>query len=518
MPFSPEQLSELTAHGISEEEAERQLALLRTPPAPAALRRPCTVGDGLLRLGEEERRRLSQSWTTRSNLKKAKKFIPASGAATRMFKSLHALKTRRSPETLSELRTEAEAGDGDAQLAVSLFDRIGETAVAGPLAAALGRSVEECLERDEYLPLIDGMLDDEPGLGLSQLPKGLIPFHRYPEGSRTATEEHLIEGLGYLPEHSSRHFHFTVSPAHQERFDRVAAQAQARHAEAGDPLEITFSIQDPATDTLAIDQEGTPLATADGHLVFRPAGHGALLTNLSRLDADIVFVKNIDNVMPVPSQSDTIRWKRALAGLALEVQERVFAQLEALDDENVDLAAVWSFVDAQLPLVVPPGVREGSRERQRDYLIDRLHRPLRVCGMVKNEGEPGGGPFWVEDADGGFTPQIVESAQVDLDAAESAGIWSRSTHFNPVDLVCCLKDRNGQPFDLDRFCDPGASFVAAKSYEGRPITVLERPGLWNGSMAGWNTLFVEVPISTFSPVKTILDLLKPQHQVHSEES
>ena len=304
MPLSAEHLAKLEAHGISEQEAERQLGLLRTPPPPAALRRPCTLGDGLLRVEEAERRRLAEAWGTRSAAKEVQKFIPASGAATRMFKALHALKTRRSPELLSELRAAAAGGDDDAQLAVSLFDRIAETAMVGPLGAAIGRRVSEVLEQDEYLPLIDGMLDEGPGLGLARLPKGLIPFHLYPEGPRTATEEHLIEGLGFLPAQSARHFHFTVSPAHRERFETVASQAQQRHAEAGNPVEISFSIQEPATDTLAIDQTGAPLTTADGHLVFRPAGHGALLANLARLDADVVFIKNIDNVMPVPSQED----------------------------------------------------------------------------------------------------------------------------------------------------------------------------------------------------------------------
>jgi len=515
MPFPPEQLAQLEAHGISEEEAERQLGLLRVPPAPAALRRPCTVGDGLLRLDESERRRLAESWKTRSAGRAVRKFIPASGAATRMFKSLHALKTRRSPSSFSELRAASGAGDSDAELTVSLFDRIEETAIATPLGKAIGRSVASVLENDEYLPLVDGMLDENIGLGLGSLPKGLIPFHLYPEGPRTATEEHLIEGLGYLPKGAVRRFHFTVSPAHRERFEAVVGAAQQRHLEAGDDLEVSFSIQDPATDTLAIDESSDPLSSKGGELVFRPAGHGALLANLSRLDADLVFVKNIDNVMPVPSQQDTVDWKQALAGLAMEVQEKVFEHLETLESGKADLDEIWRFLDETLPIAAPPGVREASEEEQHTYLLDRLNRPLRVCGMVKNEGEPGGGPFWVQSEDGELSPQIVESAQVDLTSDEQSEVWNGSTHFNPVDLICCLKGRDGSRFDLDKFCDPGASFVASKSYEGRPITVLERPGLWNGSMAGWNTIFVEVPISTFSPVKTILDLLKPQHQVAS---
>lgn len=521
MSFSDAHLAQLEARGIPAAEAERQLGLLRDPPPAATLRRPCTVGDGILRLEGSERSRLAQLWrdhtsgaqNERISKLRAQKFVPASGAATRMFQSLHALRARRDPESLGELQRVADEGDADAALAVELFDRIAETAISRPLARALCRPPQEVLAGGDYLTLLDAMLDEADGLGLGALPKALIPFHLYDDQTRTAIEEHLVEGIGYLGSAGPGRFHFTVSPAHRRAFEALTVELARRHAEAGVELDIGFSVQDPASDTIAIDAAGQPLVAEGGELVFRPAGHGALLSNLSQLDADVVFVKNIDNVLPAPAQGDTIAWKQALAGLAIEIQRDVFDRLDALESGSADLAAVWRFVDDRLGIEPPAGIHERPEDEQRSYLIDRLDRPLRVCGMVPNEGETGGGPFWVEGAGGELSPQIVESAQVDLGSATQRGIWARSTHFNPVDLVCCPRRRDGRAFDLAAYCDPSASFVAAKSHRGRPITVLERPGLWNGAMAGWNTRFVEVPTTTFSPVKTILDLLKPEHRV-----
>jgi len=514
LSFSPEQLQQLADRGISAEEGHRQLGLLREPPPPAALRRPCTVGDGIRRLDDAERGRLTQRWLTsledESKPLQIEKFVPASGAATRMFKSLHAARDAHADGV--DLRSAAEAGDSNARFALNLFDRIGEMALSGPLEEKLGKPIHELIDGGSHRDVLDTMLNDSPGLALGAQPKGLLPFHLYPEGSRTALEEHMIEGIGYLGSERAR-FHFTVSPAHRRDFEQAARSASERLATRGIELETSFSVQDPATDTIAIDDNGHPLIDGNERLVFRPAGHGALLHNLAQLEADLVFVKNIDNVMPEPKQADTIAWKRTLGGLALEMNQRLAAELEALHqgERNVDRA--WRFLSDQMAIEPPSGLHNEGEAEQREYLLDRLSRPLRVCGMVRNEGEPGGGPFWVEGALGEVTPQVVESAQVDLSSSDQANTWNAATHFNPVDLVCCMRRPNGERFDFAEYCDDGASFVSSKSIEGQPITVLERPGLWNGAMAGWNTLFVEVPITTFSPVKTILDLLKPEHLV-----
>ena len=398
----------------------RQLALLRNPPAPPRLARAATVGDGVLRLEERDHSELLELADEAAWAGRLTKFVPASGAASRMFAFLL-------------------EGGGETPEKRRFFESVDAFAFAGDLDR------------------------------LAATPKGLLPFHRYPEGGRTAFEEHLFEAAGTVRDASGLcRVHFTVSPEHRRAFEEKLAEVRPRvERTTGARFDVSFSEQAPSTDTIAAGPDGSPFRTPEGALLFRPGGHGALLANLgdvARAGGDVVLVKNVDNVVPDARRSPTLLWKRLLTGFLVKLE------------------------------------RESRRER-----------PIRVCGVVRNEGEPGGGPFWVSGP-GGESLQIVESAQVDLEDPSQAAIWKTATHFNPVDLACSLRDAAGRAHDLSRFVDENAVFIAGKTHEGKPLKALERPGLWNGAMAFWETVFVEVPKETFAPVKTVLDLLRPEHR------
>ena len=341
------------------------------------------------------------------------------------------------------------------------------------------------------------------GLRYGETPKGLVSFHRYGDEVRKAVEEHLVEGAQYAAAGGEVKIHFTVSPEHLTRFEALLAEKiPGYESRFGVKYRISFSVQDPSTDTLAVNPDCTPFRRADGRLLFRPAGHGALIGNLGKIDADIVFVKNIDNVTTDARRGDTVLYKKALAGVLLALQERIFEYLMALEVPGAELEPIAAFIENELCVKLP-----------KDYgtalLRQVLDRPIRVCGMVRNEGEPGGGPFWVTGADGLETLQIAESNQI---APEKRELMRLATHFNPVDLVCSFRTSKGGRFDLQEFVDPATGFISRKSDGGRELLAQELPGLWNGAMARWNTVFVEVPITTFSPVKVVTDLLRPEHQ------
>jgi DNA-binding transcriptional ArsR family regulator len=458
--------TQLAAAGIPVAEAERQLALLASPPPPARLLRPCTLGDGILALAPERAGELERRGRAAAEAGRLTKFVPASGAATRMFRALVAVRERGLAREHGTLAAAAAAGDGDAADALRFLAELPRLALAHPLARHLGENPDELARRTAsgpLEPLLAALLDAE-GLDAAALPKALLAFHLEDGRDVTAFEEQLAEGLAYLTDREGRaRYHFTVPPGSRHRFEAELETLRPRFEGAGRRLEVGFSEQDPATHTLALEATGEPARDAEGRLLLRPSGHGALLPNLEASGGDLVVIKNIDNVLPSPRHAEASRWKLVLAGLADE------------------LAA-------------------GSGDR-----------PVRVCGVVANTGEPGGGPFWVAGADGEASPQIVEASQIDGHAAGQRAIWTSSTHFNPVDLVVALRDPSGRPHDLAGFVDPGASFVTGKSEGGRELRVLERPGLWNGAMAGWRTVFVEVPGWTFAPVKTVLDLARPEH-------
>jgi hypothetical protein len=487
--ITPEDERRLAERGISRAEIERQLALFRDPPAPLRIDRPATTGDGIEEIAEGDRPGLRERWERAAADGRLMKFVPASGAASRMFRDL----AQDDPDPADLARFEENL----ARFAFGAAVR----EIAGDLSGLdpVGRRAR----------LVEALLGPD-GLDAATLPKGLIPFHRYPAGPRTPFEEHLVEGLhqvrradGNVP------VHFTISPQHHDGFVERLGGVTALLDEAdlaGTRFAVSFSEQDPASDTVAVHPDNRPFRDADGAILLRPGGHGALLRNLRALDGDVVLVKNIDNVVPDDRKDEVHTWKRLLTGRFLAVEERIHSVLDELEDGD-EARALSLGADLCRDVLGRPVPGDAAELRE------ALDRPLRVCGVVRNAGEPGGGPFWVRDPDGGApTRQIVELSQIAVDDPAQRARVEKATHFNPVDLVVGLRDHRGRAFDLDRFVDERTVFLAEKSHEGRPLKALERPGLWNGAMAGWNTLFVAVPLATFAPVKTVFDLLRPEHQ------
>ena len=452
---------------------------------------PAVIGRGIERLDEaaaDAAAAYAQSAPTQGRVK----FVPASGAASRMFKDIFAGMEHPGP-ALERLAAHLE-----------------EFAFYDPAVFAPARK----LDGEERLRAVARLLLTEEGLAYGAKPKGVLRFHRYPEEVRTAFAEHLVEGAAYMrnPDATVR-LVFTVSPEHKALFEKALQEVQDRfEARYGVRYQIRFTFQDPATDTLAVTPDNEPFLLGDGRVLRRPAGHGALIYNLNEVEEELVSIKNIDNVAVERLLPLTARWKQVLAGRALQLRDRIFAYLRRLD-EAVDealCAEIEAFLDRELCVTLPACADLVQRAKR---LHSLLNRPIRVCGMVKNQGEPGGGPFIVRGHDGVTSLQILEAAQINREDPAAAAALAAATHFNPVDLVCCLRDYQGRKFDLLRHVDPDTGFISEKSYQGRALKALELPGLWNGSMSAWNTLFVEVPVETFNPVKTVLDLLRPAHQV-----
>ncbi len=518
LALSDEDVEQIEARGMTPEQVISQLETFRNGFSYTRLLRPCTVGDGIEVLQEADLARLNETLPAAALAGRVMKFVPASGAATRMFKSLIAFNNRYDQIDENEGRTEAEKNEPDHGAYVAFVEGIKKFAFYDDLESAMSRDrldTEALISKREYRPILEYVLSPK-GLDLSRIPKGLIKFHSYPETSRTAFEEQLVEATGYTTDNNKlARVHFTVSPGHEATVKEHLRRIRDNYEKSGVRFEPTFSVQKPSTDTVATELDNRPFRGKDGRLVFRPGGHGALLEDLNELRGDLVFIKNIDNVVPDRLKQETYIFKKALGGHLIELQKEIFGCIERFstrDPGDRYIEETFGFIRDRLSIIPPEGVEQGSREDRIAYLVSRLNRPLRVCGMVKNEGEPGGGPFWVEHADKSTSVQIVESSQVDMESAEQRGVWESSTHFNPVDLVCGVRDYMGKPFDLMKFVDPGSGFISVKSKEGRELKALELPGLWNGSMAYWNTVFVEVPIRTFNPVKTILDLLRKEHQ------
>jgi hypothetical protein len=356
------------------------------------------------------------------------------------------------------------------------------------------------------------------GLNYSNTPKALIKFHAYDTQSRTPLEEHLIESRQYLRDNQGlTHLHFTVSSEDLKSVKQYLKSILPGIKAEQNEFRISFSIQNPNTNTIAADENNQPFRDSKGRLIFRPGGHGALIGNLNTLTADLVFVTNIDNVVPDYLKINVVRYKKVLAGYLLSIQEKIFNYLNQLRSDNLNrdlLDQTILFCQKHLNIHFSKEFENRSHEEKHSTVINKLNRPIRVCGMVKNTGEPGGGPFWVADRQGRISLQIIEKVQVDRTSKQQQLYLSSSTHFNPVDMVCSLKNVNGEKFNLFEFIDYDTYFIVKKSLAGKPLKALEHPGLWNGAMADWITLFVEVPASTFNPVKTVNDLLRPQHQGH----
>lgn len=501
--FSSRDLAQMAALGISQDEAARQIELFRNPAPYTRVIRPCTPGDGIRTLSETDEP-LLELFAETAHQGKVARFVPASGAATRMFKELLAYLNGEGKEPSQEVR--------------AFFDNLPRLAFHEALREALaqdGLDLDDRVRRGDFRTVLSYLLTDQ-GLGYADLPKGLLLFHRYPEGPRTPFEEHMVEAAETLRDEAGVcRLHFTVPPDHEEAFRELLETARPwLEARYGVLFDVTFSHQRHSTDTLAVDPENRPFRMEDGALLFRPGGHGALIENLGALGEegwDLVQLKNIDNVVRDDRKPLVNRWKMLLGGLLVSLRDQAFRLLQILEEgEGVDEAA--RFLEGELSRPLPGDFDQWNAGEKRRFLIEALDRPLRVCGVVRNQGEPGGGPFWVESPADGISLQIVETSQIDSKSPEQQAALQGSTHFSPVDIVCALRDRTGQPYDLRRFVDPATVFIASKSHEGRPLKALERPGLWNGAMAGWNTVFVAVPVETFAPVKTVLDLLRPEHQ------
>jgi hypothetical protein len=524
--FGDRDLQQMEGLGLAPEEALRHVELFRSPPPFTRVLRPCTLGDGIRAIAAEDEPELTARFDEAAAAGRVHKFVPASGAASRMFQPL-----LEHLEQLERAAGPAAPPPPPAAEAQTFFDQLPRFAFFEELAAAAaarGVRLPVSPPASEVgsggLPPADrrivlACLLTAEGLGYAERPKGLILFHRYPDGPRTPFEEHLVEAADYARGRDGVcRLHFTVSPRHEAGFrSLLAARGAALERRLGCRFTVGFSHQHRSTHTLAVDPEHRPFRLADGSLLFRPGGHGALLDNLQQLadgGAGVVLLKNIDNVVPDRLKPELTRWKKLLGGVLVAYRERASRLLEGLDaalpeEELIDEAA--RFVERELARRLPEAFAAASPAEQRRLVVAALDRPLRVAGVVPNTGEPGGGPFWVEGAGGEVSLQIVETSQIGPEPDQQAAL-AASTHFNPVDMACSLHDRAGRPYELARYVDPATVFIAAKSHEGRPLKALERPGLWNGAMAGWNTVFVEVPNSTFAPVKTVLDLLRPEHQ------
>ena len=427
------------------------------------------------------------------------KFVPASGAASRMFKDMFAgLETLEGGEDL-------KADAPGAKLAAHIKD------FAFYTPELFGEPEDSSAYRKSTL---QRLLREEEGLGYGSKPKGVLKFHRYPDGEvRTAIAEHLVEAQEYMRNADGTcKLTVTISPEHRALFEAAIGEIlPAYEKRYGVKYNISFTYQDKATDTIAVDTDNKPFRKADGSLLFRPAGHGALIYNLNKVEEELVSIKNIDNVAHEKLLPVTAEYKQVLMGAALQLRDRIFGYLKKLDEEpSVQLCnEIENFLDKNLCIQLP--LAHSEKERM-EMLREKLDRPIRVCGMVRNEGEPGGGPYIIAGKDGSTSLQILESVQINKADAGSMEAMQHATHFNPVDLVCCLYNYKGEHFNLLDYVDPEAGFMSSKSYEGRELKALELPGLWNGAMSNWNTLFVEVPIETFNPVKVVLDLLRPAHQ------
>ena len=507
----------LAARGLTPEKFSTLLSHFECGFPPIRLDRPCTLGDGIGVFPDDADRYL-RLHAQAAAAGRVTKFVPASGAASRMFRAL--LTVAAEPADKPILSAKAANGDDDARTALRFVDELDRFAFADDLRACLTRDgyrLDQLIGEGRYTLLLRSLLTSV-GLNYAGMPKGLVPFHRYADHTRSAFEEHLVEAAEYARDAEGvARVHFTVSAEHRKTVRAHLDQPNPGYAPSGVRFEITYSVQKPATDTPAVDVAGTPVRDTRGALAFRPGGHGALLDNLGDLGADVVCIKTIDNVLPDRLRPAATRSTKLLCGYLIELQQAAFSHLVQLERRNAsEIAAARAFVQDRLSLHVPADFADLSHEAQCAGLMDRLNRPLRVCGVVKNTGLPGGAPFWVRAADGTTSRQLVESSQVEMDDADQRACWTRATHFNPVDMVCGLRDHTGRPFDLDRFRDPATGFISEKSYAERTIRGLEWPGLWNGGMADWNTVFVEIPAAAFQPVKTVRDLLHPVHRGVSE--
>lgn len=512
--FTEADFQQIDALGISLDKIEGELLLFKLGIPKITLERPATIDDGIIKLSNEEFQKKADYFDNKKEELKLKKFVPASGAASRMFKFLS--------EFLNDFDHENETINAyinrkkDKNLPIFL---------AGiekfPFYEEIKSKVKE-LHNDYYslesheksYYFIKTMLSSDY-FDFTNKPKGVLDFHKYDTEIVTPAEEHLNECAFYASANSVSNLHFTVSENHEDLFQKIINKVKNKvENKSNTKVNVSYSYQDKSTDTIAVLPNNEPFRNENGQLVFRPGGHGALINNLNNLDADVLFIKNIDNVIQNHIQEITL-YKKGLAGILLDLQQQIFKILNSVENDEIresHIPEIIDFIANKLNVDVIDDFSKYTLENKLEFIKDKLNRPIRVCGMVKNEGEPGGGPFWVRSYKGNVSLQIVESSQVDSHNSEQAQILARATHFNPVDLVCATKNYRGEKFDLTQFVDHSTGFIVYKNNKGNDLKGYELPGLWNGAMAKWITIFVEVPLVTFNPVKTVNDLLKPAHQ------
>ncbi len=504
--LSQQDLKQIAQKGITEEQIKIQLEEFKTGFPFLKIEAAAGIGQGIIRLDEDARNSYVNDWNAyKKEGHKIVKFVPASGAASRMFKDMFAFLD--APYDVPTTPFEKQYFDNIEKFA--FYDALNAKCVEN-----CGKDIKTLIGENNYKAVVANMLKKE-GLNYGQLPKGMLLFHRYEDGSRTPMEEHLVEGALYAASNGEANVHFTVSHEHIEFFENKVKEKVDGFAKKYDiNYNISFSEQKPSTDTVAANPDNTLFRNEDGSMLFRPGGHGALIQNLNDIDADVIFIKNIDNVVPDRIKADTVEYKQVIAGVLIDLQKKAFEYLEVLESgvyNHRKLEEIIRFVQQDL-CCRKADIKDLEDAELVIYLRNKLNRPMRVCGVVKNVGEPGGGPFLTYNQDGTVSLQILESSQIDKSNEEYMKMFTEGTHFNPVDLVCAVKDYKGQSFDLPKYVDKTTGFISSKSKNGKELKALELPGLWNGAMSDWNTVFVEVPLSTFNPVKTVNDLLREQHQ------
>jgi nicotinamide riboside kinase len=510
--FSSLDFVQIYEHGISLENIEKQLNVFKNGIAKTVLVEPAKVSKGISKLSENDFQQKAKFFDANKATLKLKKFVPASGAASRMFKFLSTFLNEFDIENESINAYINRKKDSELSIFIVGLEKF-------PFFEQVDAKLKEVfpdfntLERDYKNYYFIKLLLFPDYFDFANKPKGVLPFHKYKNHIATAIEEHLYECAYYSSSNNSSHLQFTVSEIHQCQFESVVNSVKEKvEKESGITITTSYSYQNKATDTISVNLNNKPFRDENGKLVFRPGGHGALIENLNNLDADIIFIKNIDNVIQNHKESIAL-YKKALAGILIELQQQVFQYLNEIERaKESHLEEMISFAKSKLNVEILEDFSKYTLENKISYIKNILDRPIRVCGMVKNEGEPGGGPFWVRDSKGAISLQIVETSQVDLANAEQVKILADATHFNPVDLVCGILNHKNEKFDLTHFVDHNSGFIVEKNKNGKPLKGYELPGLWNGAMAKWITVFVEVPLITFNPVKTVNDLLKPAHQ------
>lgn len=506
--FTSQDLEELSARGITPEAAAHQVEEIRKGFPYLEILASASLEQGILRVETSEEAGYMDLWEEYLLSGKASvyKMVPASGAASRMFKMLYNF--LEAPYTAPEKPEEERFFSHINQFA--FYERLNEACLRNNW-----KSIPKLIAAGEYKAIVENLLLPK-GLGYGSKPKALLLFHNYKEAPRTSAEEHLVEGALYARDREGMvRLHFTVSPEHRKDFEALVHSLQPVYEDLyGVRYDISFSEQLPSTDTLALTPDGELFRTDTGHLLFRPGGHGALIHNLGKLPTDVVFIKNIDNVVPDPYKGTTIMYKKFLGGVLIALRRQIFSYLTLLEKgkpSHAQIEEILGFLEGQLSITVPEDLDKEDSSTIK-WIQGRLNRPIRVCGMVRNQGEPGGGPFIVREHDGSSSLQILESSQIDMEDAGQRAFFEAGGYFNPVDLVCSIRDYKGQPFDLTKFVNPKTAFISHKSLSGRELLALELPGLWNGAMHDWNTAFVEVPLGTFNPMKEVNDLLRTEHQ------